>query len=385
MEYFSARHFRAKHFQSISLRIEVVPELINPPEGFVASRIPLAVTLELPLPESLTQIVGIHQSDVIIRSALEAALADIRANPWLLDYVFASLPQDTITWKQYGERDVQEAKKWFLSTNIDVTILPTIDESRWPKLTVEIVDSREVEPEASIGDVNYTPYEQNDSSWPALNQQPITPSSYTPSTGIVKLPAAPEFGMYAGMYLVDRVGQEHEILEIIDETTFKIDPGTVADLSRSNIKSRRPSWNVAVESSSFKETYRIGVHVQNEPAHLIWLHSIVVFAIQRYKQVLMEARGLERTTFGSTQIGRDERFEAENIFSRYLSLSGYVRQFWPKAVTRTIDGVDFDNYGNGNGGLRVSGQNADVEVAKTGLSPDDQEWIGNLDTLRKTK
>lgn len=385
MDHFSARHFRARHFQTLTLRLEVVAELFpNPQVPYTEPRIPLAVTLELPLPESLTQIVGIHQSDIIIRSALEAALADMRANPWLIDYVFASMPQDTLTWKQYGERDVQEAKKWFLSTGIDVCILPTIDESRWPKLTVEIVDSREVEPEASIGDVNYTPYEQNDSSWPALNQQPITPISYIPSTGVVTLSQATEFGIYAGMYLVDRVGQEHEIIEVVDEKTFKIDPGTVADLSRSNIKSKRPSWNVAVESASFKETYRIGVHVQNEPAHLIWLHSIVVFALQRYKQILIEARGLERTTFGSTQVGRDERFEAENIFSRYLSLSGFVRQFWPKAVTRTIDGVDFDNYQDG-GGLRVSGQNADVEVARTGLEPADQEWIGNLDTIRTVK
>jgi len=374
MHYFSARHFGAKHFQSIALRLEIVA-FQNPQLPFEPAQIPLAVTLELPLPESLTQIVGIHQSDVIIRSALEVALADIRANPWLLDYVFASLPQDSLTWKQYGEKDVAEAKKWFLSTQVDVSVLPTFNESKWPKITIELMDSSEVQPEASIGDVNYTPIEQNDSSWPALNEQPITPVSYVPSTGIVKLGADPEFFIFPGMFLVDRVGQPHEIIEVIDTKTFKIDPGTVADLSRSNIKSKRPAWNVAVESASFKETYRIGVHVQNEPSSLIWLHSIVVFALQRYKQILMEARGLERTTFGSSQVGRDERFDAENIFSRYISLSGYVRHFWPKAVSRTIDGMEFD-------GLRVSGQDADVEYAKTGEDPNDSLWVGNLDTLR---
>lgn len=383
MNYFAARHFRARHFKSLTLVLDVVPVLVNPRTAQEA-RIPLALTLELPLPSTLTDILGIHQSDVIVRSAIAAALADIRANPWLLDYCFASLPQDAITWKEYGEKSVQEAKKWFLSTNIDVAVMPILNESSWPKITVEITNSQEVESEASIGDVNYTPIETNDSSWPALNEQPITPLKYTPSTGIVVLPVEPEFGVFPGMFLVDRNGKPHEILEIIDAVSFRISPMTVADLSKSNIKSRRPAWNINVESSSFKEVLRVGVHVQNEPVHLIWLHSILVFALQRYKEVLMEARGFERSTFGSTQLAQDQRFETENIFSRFLTISGFVRQFWPKAVSRTIDGVEMDGLdGDEYYKLVVSGQNADVSVRDAGEDPDTAPWIGNLDTIRK--
>jgi hypothetical protein len=304
----------------------------------------------------------------------------MRANPWLLDYVFASLPQDSISWKDYGEKSRDEAKKWFLSTNIEVSLTPVINESQWPKITIELVGSQEVESEASIGDVNYTPTEQNDSSWPALNEQPITPISYIPSTGVVTLPAKPEFGVFPGMFLVDRNGKPHEILEIVDDVRFKINPLTVADLSKSNIKSRRPNWVVNVESASFKETFRIGLHVQNEAVHLVWLHSILTFALQRYKEILMESRGFERTTFSSTQMARNESLESEFIFSRYMNLSGYVRHFWPKAVNRTIDGIEGEN---GGAMIAVSGQNADVSVEDAGGDVNTAPWIGNLDSLRR--
>lgn len=339
--------------------------------------LPLIRTLELPLPETLTRIVGIHQSDIIIRSAIEAGLADLRANPVLLDYVFGSLPQDVLTWKEYGEKDVQQAKKWFLTTHIPVSVLPRINESKWPQITIELLESSEVGPEATIGDVNYDPEEDNDVLWPELTPK-FTPVSYTPSTGIVKLGLPTEAYLGPGMFLIDRQGTAHEILQVIDDTTFKINPLTVADFRNATLKGHRPNWKISVESSSFKESYRVGVHCQNEPVHLTWLHAILQFTLLRYKQVLLEARGFERSTISSTQVSLDQRFEAENILTRFISVTGYVRQFWPKNFAPVIDGVEMD-------ALSVSGQNADVSVVPAGIDPLEAAWIGNLDTIRRRK
>jgi hypothetical protein len=331
------------------------------------------------LPSTMTRIVGIHQSDVVIRSAIEASLADLRANPWLLDYVFASLPQDVLTWKEYGEKDLQEAKKWFMSTHVGVSVMPRLDESKWPQITIELLESSEVVPEAIIGDVNYDPTEDNDSSWPALTPK-FTPVSYQPSTGIIRLAVAPEAWLGAGMYIVDHVGQEHEIIEVIDEKSFKIDPMTVADFRTATLRGHRPGWKVDVESSSFKETYRVGIHCVSEPAHLTWLHSIVQFALLRYKQVLLEARGFERSTISSSQMSLDQRFETENVFTRFITVSGFVRQFWPKTVARVLDGVELDTMQVS--GIAFSGQNKDMTVLPN-ANPLDEPWVGNLDTIRR--
>lgn len=333
--------------------------------------------LELPLPTTLTRVVGIHQSDIIIRSAIAAALADIRANPFLLSHVFGSLPQDALTWKSYGEKDLNQARDWFLKTNIPVSVLPRLDESTFPQITIELLESTEVTPEATLGDVNYIPEEVHSEFSPILTSK-FTPESYDVETGTVVLPSSPEgVSIFAGMFLVDRNGKSHEILSIVSETEFTIAPGTVADFRGACFKSGS-GWKVAVESSSFKESYRIGIHVQGEPSQLTWLHSIVQFALLRYKQVLLEGRGFERSTFGSSQVSRAEWAEAENVLSRYITVSGHVRQFWPKTVAPAIDGVEMD-------ALRVSGQNADVSVTAAGGDPDEELWIGNLDSLSSNR
>lgn len=350
-----------------------MPDNIEPEEVTIDA----IQALELPLPNTLTRILGIHQSDIIIRGAITAALADIRANPFLLNYVFASLPQDSLTWKSYGEKDLAEARNWFLKTNIPVSLLPRLDESQFPQITIELVESTEVVPEATLGDVNYETEESVTELSPTISSK-FTPTSYDPETGEMVLPGRTNgFGLYAGMFIVDRLGGLHEIEEIIDEVTLKLAPGTVADFRGAAIKGHA-GWKVQVESSSFKESYRVGIHVQGEPSHLTWLHAIVQFALLRYKQVLMEARGFERSTFGSTQVSRAEWSEAENVISRYITISGYVRQFWPKTIAPAIDGVDMD-------ALRVSGQNADVSVRTAGDNPDDDLWIGNLDSLSRTR
>lgn len=363
------------------------------PLNSTEAQVVLIKALELPLPDALTKIAGIHQSDVIIRSALTAALADIRANPWLLDYVFASLPQDQITWKEYGEKSLQQAKEWFLKTNVPVKLVPVLNELEAPCITISLVESSEAVPETTTSDTHYEPFESNGQTWPALTK-PFTPSKYLPATGIVTLKKntlPTNITLAAGMFIIDKVGRPHEILEVYDERSFKISPNTVADFRNSVIKSRKPSWVTSVESSSFRETYRIGVHVGGEPVRLTWLHSIVVFALLRYKEALLEARGFERSTFQSSDFARENQFETELVFSRFLNVSGYVRQYWPKVVAPVIDAVRLQEL-DGSAGIAVSGvtsdgetEGTDVTLEGTGTSPDEALWAGNLDSLTSQK
>ena len=337
---------------------------------------PLIKALELVDPTQ-TNIAGIHQSDIIIRTAIIAGLADIRAKPWLLNYVFASLPKDPLTWKEYGEKNVLEAKKWFLETHVPVKLVPVLNELEIPSITITLMDSSEVVPETTIGDIHYTPAEDSN-PFPATLTTPFAPKSYNQKTGIItlkELPATVFLG--AGMYILDSVGRYHQILEVIDDLSFKIKPGTIADFSQAVLKaSKNP--RMGLESSSFRETYRIGIHVGGEPQKLSWLHSFVVFCLMRYKEVLLEARGFERSTIQSSDFGRENAMDSELVFTRNITVSGFVRQYWPKVQAPVIDAVQMD-------AISVSGvgQNTetgiDLTVVDAGVDPDTQLWVGNLD------
>lgn len=352
---------RGYHYRLKKILEQVI---ITPAEGQAI----LAKSLELPLPSSMTNSLGIHQGDVILRTAIKMALADMRANPWLVDYVFASLPQDELTLKEYGEADVNRAKTWFLTTDINVVMTPTLDEAKWPCISIALLDSSESTNEATLGDVHYEPTEEVEGNWPALTG-PFTPSKYNPATGQIELPA-PIVGvtLFKGMFVIDHVGRAHEIISVQSDTQFRINPGTVADFRNSILKGSKKSYIADLESIVYRESYRIGVHVQAEPVYLTWLHSIVLFALLRYKQVLLEARGLERTVASSSDFARDESHESEMTYSRYISLTGYVRQYWPKTIAQRLDGMDAI--------LQVDP--ADT-MWKAGEDPATQTWVGEND------
>jgi len=328
--------------------------------------------LQVPAAPSTTEAQGIHQSDIILRTAFIAAIADLRANPNLLDYVWASLPRDAQTLRQYGELELSEAKKWFLATDFPVKFYPIYNEGRWPCISIKLVSSQEAE--TTLGDIHYIPQEQNDSVWPVLFG-PFTPVGYNQATGIMTPPPSivDTLTLATNQFVVDRQGRVFPITQVFDNGTFSIPVGSIGDFVGCVIKNERPAFVTQLESAAFREVYEIGAHVGGEPVYLSWLHSLVIFILLRYKQLLLEGRGLERTTFSSSDFDKNPEFEtSEPVYSRFVTLTGYVRHYWPK----TSD-------------LKISTVVPVIDVADAGPSPNNvninQEiWVaqGDLPNLK---
>lgn len=352
-----------------------------------------------------TEALGIHQSDVVIRTAIIAALADLRANPQYLDYVFAGLAQDNLTLKDYGQKEIQRAKDWFLKTNIPVFMVPRIDEAKVPCISIALVSSEESE--VTLGDKHWDPEEPTATSeYPPL-AGPFGVVGYDPSTGVVLLPASAtaDIPIVPGMFLMDDNGTLHEIQDVVLENAtfeelggfpltfpfsfggeiqvseggnfpvnaFLIEPGLEVSFEHAYIKGIKPPFITQLESVWYREQYRVGVHVSSEPVYLTWLHSIIVFVLLKYKQDLLEARGFERSVFSSSDFDRTEINEGENVFSRYVSITGNVRHYWPKSIDPTIQAVASIVQPIGSGNMPP-----DIDV-------DTQLWIGDQDTLGKPK
>lgn len=305
---------------------------LTPMQGLVVK------SLTLPSPDSQTEATGITQSDVLIRGAITAAIADLRANPWLLDYVFRSLSRDSLTSEEYGEFEIAQAKKWFLRTSIPVSMSDRLDSPTFPIITISLRES--VEAEATTGDVHYQPNEDTEGEWPIL-AGPLVAESYDIVTGNLTFKAKDlgDLELVAAMVVIDRVGRIHEVLSVPSENVVAISPGIQADFSKALVKGARPRFVTQLESLSFKETYSIGCHVSGEPVHLTYLHSILVFILLRYKETLIEKRGFERTTIASEEFHVNENFESERVYSRFVSITGFVRQYWPKFAFERIESI----------------------------------------------
>ena len=342
----------------------------------------LTKSLELPLPTSITEAVGIFQSDIILRTALVAAIADMRANPWVLDYVFASLPRDTLTMRDYGEPEVARAKEWFKKTDIKVLMSPRISDGSPPPVCVTIQLLSSEETENTLSDVHYQPTEDAEAVWPALSER-FDPVNYSVPTGIMQLPASVVEALVVapGMTVLDRTGTAHEILDVVSRDTISIKPGTVADFHDCFIKGAKPSMVAMIESVSANETYAIGCHCVGEALHLTYLHSIIVFALLKYRETLLEARGLERTAITSSDFKMDAEYTPEAFFSRYIKMSGFVRQSWPKSVAPAIQAVSVAYSQSAPSlGIRVIG--GDKVPKEPGMPElDELMWSGDKDSL----
>ncbi len=287
----------------------------------------------------MTEILGIHQSDILIRSAVIWALKRMRDNPKLIDSVFRSLAEDDLTKLDYGDQEIARAKEWFLKTDIPVFMSYRVDEPKFPCISISLQESSETE--NTLGDVHYVTSEDTEGDWPAISG-PFTPTAYSPSSGMMVIPADPIAGLTLapGMYVIDRDGRAHLVNEVLDDDTIAVTAGTVADFTGAILKGAKPRLVTSIESANCRETYQIGCHVQGESFYLSWLHSILLFTLFRYRQDLLERRGFERSSVTSSEFRRNSEFDQELVFSRGITINGFVRQVWPKDEFERIDVAD---------------------------------------------
>jgi hypothetical protein len=326
-----------------------------------------------------TEALGIAQTDILIRTAIIAAIKDIRENPFLLDYVFRSLADDTLTNDIYGEKEIAQAKKWILSTDFPVFMSTRLDEVKLPAISINLMESAEAEETHS--DTHYVTHEDADADYPII-LGPFSPKSYTPTTGFMVIPSnsTPSVAIEAGMSVIDSNGVGHVITDVIDDFTFTIEPNTVANFSKALIKNIDGSLTVTLESMSFRETIQVGCHVQGESFYLTYLHSLLVFILAgRYKQALLEARGFERSTISSSQFLKNDALGVENAYSRFINITGYVRQYWPKFIGTKTTKVDSSGTGISFG---IAGSNGPPGINDSGnIQTDEDSWGVDVDAL----
>ncbi len=266
-----------------------------------------------------TEIKGVFQGDVIVRSAIIRAMQEVRKNPTLLNHIFHSLAEDDVTRDVYGEEQIQQAKDWFLKTEIPVMMNFRVAEEHLPAIVISLQESAEAD--QTHGDVHYVTQERTPGDWPVLTK-PFTPVAYSPVSGLMVLPAGlmADKVIGAGMFIMTRDGREHKIMQNLGDDEISLKPYTADDFTGAVIKGARERYVTTIESVTFKEVYQIGIHVIGEPVYLLHLHSIVQFMLLKYKQDLLERRGYERTALASTDFRRNREFENEEVFSRYITI-----------------------------------------------------------------
>jgi len=291
-------------------------------------------------------ITGIFQGDLIIKTAVELALSDIKKSPWLIEDIFGTLMENPYLNVKYGMKEIARAKEFILNNEIPVYMRHRIDKQEFPCVTISIGESKEDKSLATLGDQSpfVEEYGADEIGKPIKYiVSPFNPISYDPTTGIVEMPEGINEYKYIdnGMVAVDPdTGNGYIIEGKAGINGFRIITGANIT-SRLGIVPQYQVYRARRERTISQESYNIGCHSEGDPSTLIFLYGVVKYALYRYREGLFEANGFQLSNLTSTDLVKNDAFAAENVYSRWVTISGQVEESWIKTPYRIIEAVDF--------------------------------------------
>lgn len=285
---------------------------------------------------------GVLSSDILIKTMLEASLADLRKNKWIVEDIFGTLAQDYLASKDYGFKEVEAATSWFLNNEIPVLMAYRIaDTVPVPCIVISYNDNSEAMDRTSLGDQRLI--DPFDPTGIVTNARNLTPTfsveSYDTETGIVVVPSTINMAnIREGQYLVaNKTNKAYVIYEILGNRSFRIAPELRENFSKSHIRTKFGVWNLEQEISFINESYTIACHANGDVGCCLWMWQVVMYCLMRYKESYLEGRLFELSKVSSSAIQRNNSFQADNVFSRYITLTGVVPITWIKYAAPKLE------------------------------------------------
>ena len=323
------------------------------------------------------EITGIFPGDIIIKQMISLAIDDIRKNPWIVEDIFRSLIENPLLKDKYGLKEVTRAKEFILNNEINYFMSLRLDKEIFPCITIDIGSSNEDDNLATLGD--QTPFVE-DLTPEEIGQpikyiiQPFDIVSYDKTTGLVEIPADIEDYQYidTGMVAVDpETGNGFIIQGKGGVNGFLIEIGSNLPKGKLGIIPQYQLYQARRERAISQETYTIGMHVHGDPSTLIFLFSIVKYALYRYREALLEHENFQLSRLSCSPMSKNQIFQTENVFSRFITLRGQVEESWVKTPYRFIEAIDLGKVETLDTGIKIiSNKNSPAE-----LDTEDDVWV----------
>jgi hypothetical protein len=286
----------------------------------------------------------ITQTDVFLKTLLEESIQDIKNNLWLVDHILWDFTHNPFLKQKYGQKQVDACKTWFTNNAINVFHQYVKDKEKFPCIVITLGSSVEHQEYRTLGDVGthtigLAPTEVGQKIPYVV--PPFVPTGFTPSTGMIVAPIGTDLSaVSAGMVLLNPVNGNGTPVLGVNGQSISIQPGLELDASQLGVVPQYRYFQTRLGKSFFQENWSLTC-ATNDPQTLLWLHSIVVFSMLRYRE-FMEHNGLyEITNFSSTDIFNADFSNAagEEIYCRQISFSNKVEQTWPRGLHKKLESI----------------------------------------------
>jgi len=213
---------------------------------------------------------AIWQGDVFYRRIIELTLRDIKENPWLIDDILSDFVMDPMLSGIYGQKEIDNAKKWFAENDVSIYLPHRMDMEKMPCITISIGSNSEDRSLARLGDLTecVETYEANDIGKTIQYViQPFAFTSYTQSTGFFETPDSVDLTTVSpGMVVVDpATGGGYVVVSKTTNGIF-IAENTPVTATEIGILPQYRIWRARREIATFQERITLGCHAHGEPS-----------------------------------------------------------------------------------------------------------------------
>ncbi len=289
---------------------------------------------------------SIWQGDVFFRRVIELILRDVRQNPWLLDDILSDFITDPMLSGIYGQKEIENAKKWITDNEISVFLPHRMDLEKMPCVTIAIGTNMEDRSLARMADMTHLVETLNPTQIGKVVPYIIAPfyyTSYDQATGFFEVPSSVDLIIIQpNMAVINPQTGAGFLITSKSNNGFFITPGTAINFDVIAIIPEYRIYKARREVATFQENISIGCHVHGDPNALLWLYSIMMYGLLRYREGLIESRNFQISNLTTTDMIRNDAFQGfgENVYSRFITLTGQVENTWIKAPKRIIETIN---------------------------------------------
>jgi hypothetical protein len=324
---------------------------------------------------------SIWQGDVFFRRIIELILRDIRQNPWLLDDILSDFITDPMLSGIYGQKEIENAKKWITENEVSVFLPHRMDLEKMPCITIAIGSNMEDRSLARMGDMTHLVETLQPTQIGKVVPYIIPPfyyTSYDQATGFFEVPSSVDLVIIQpNMAVINPQTGAGFIITSKTNNGFFITPGTAINFEVIAVIPEYRIYKARREIATFQENISIGCHVHGDPNALLWLYSVMMYGLLRYREGLIESRNFQISNLTTTDMIRNDAFQSfgENVYSRFITLTGQVENTWIKAPKRIIETINIIN-GIDAGLIMINKDGGEVPEI---IDSEEEIWISKTD------
>lgn len=296
---------------------------------------------------------------------IELGLEDISKNQWLLDDILGDTLSNPYLRERYGSQ-IASCKEWLSNNRINIFLSEQqADRMEFPAITIELGASNEKVDMKHMADLSteYATFVPNDINKPIPYVLAPTAGSYNSSTGVFSFNSDVNINAVSqGMILVfPQTGLGYIIQGVTNFNQVNLLPNLEIPAGNYGIIPKYQVYQSRVGHTFMAESCRITCH-GNDVQTLLWLHSITVYSLLRYRQVLLEKDGFAESliTSGKIYANADYSDAGQVIWSRDIEVTGQVEERWWIQPHRYIENVAFGNANGYQGGIKIISNLTDI-------------------------